>query len=457
MARRSRLLVVDDKPNFLALFRRIARDEFDVLTASDAADALGILGQEQVDVIVSDVKMPGLGGLDLLMQVKTRYPDVEFILMTAFAHVPDAVKAMKAGAFHYLTKPFDPDVALALIREALAKRGSTDPERLADENAERRLIAASSAMQVTLDVIASAAPIDVTVLIRGESGAGKEAVARELHARSERSNGPFIAASCVALPDVLIEAELFGVVEGALAGKPPKDGLFQQASGGVLFLDEITDLSLPTQAKLLRVLQERAVRRVGGAIEEAVNVRIVVASSANVEQRVAEGSFREDLFYRLNVISIRIPALRERREDIRPLTESLLARMSLVSGARSTISAEAVSALENYEWPGNVRQLENVIAHAAVIAAGQELSVAMLPEEVRRETHAREEVDLSALPYREVLAHTRDRSSKEYFVALLKAVQGNVTQAAERAGLERESLHRLLKRYGLRAEDFRTK
>lgn len=454
MAHRPRLLVVDDKPNFLALFRRIAGDELEIFTARDSAEALALLGRERVDVIVSDVKMPGLSGLELLGLVKTRYPDVEVILMTAFGAVPDAVSAIKAGAFHYLTKPFDPDAALALIREAIARRR---PRRdiVAGRDRDSRLIASSPAMQSVLDLVAHTGPMNVVALITGETGTGKELVARELHARSARQARPFAAIDCGALAEAAIDAELFGVVGEGRGDVAAQDGLFQLAAGGTLFLDEIQELTVAVQAKVLRALHDHVVRRVGAGEDEAVDVRILAASSADLPELVAAGRFREDLFYLLNVVTIRLPPLRERREDIAALAEDVLARTPSRQGAPLTFSAEARALLESYDWPGNLRQLENAIARAAAGTRGEEILPDALPAELRRATDATPPVDLSALAYREVLAHSRDVSSKEYFIALLKAVGGNVTQAAERAGVHRESLHRLLKRYGLRAEDYR--
>lgn len=447
MARRPRLLVVDDKPNFLALFRRIAGGELDVLTASDVAEALALLGREHVDVIVSDVKMPGASGFDLLADVKNRYPGVEVILMTAFGAVPDAVTAIKAGAFHYLTKPFDPDEALALIRKALDKHaGAADRPSAPNESV---FIASSPAMQSVLDVIGRTAALDVAVLIIGERGTGRDLVAREIHARSTRSRGPFAAMKCGALAEEATEAELFGAGKAALTPEPAaRSGLLQEASGGTLFLDDVAELPRMLQEKLLRALDD------GTEGSERADVRIIAGASVDAESLVADGRLSEDLLYRLNVVALRLPPLRERTEDIGPLAEAFLAR--LPRGAPLTLSTEARARLEAFDWPGNVRQLENTIARAAAISPGEEIQVDALPAEVQRALVA-SPVDLAALPYREILAQSRDRGSKEYFVALLKAVGGNVTQAAERAGIHRESLHRLLKRYGLRAEDYRPK
>ena len=452
MARRPRLLVVDDKPNFLALFRRIAGGELDVLTASDVAEALALLGRERVDVIVSDVKMPGASGFDLLADVKNRYPDVEVILMTAFGAVPDAVTAIKAGAFHYLTKPFDPDEALALIRKALEKHADA-PDR-PDARKESMLIASSPAMQSVLDVIGRTAPLEIAVLITGEHGTGKDLVAREIHARSTRSSGRFAQIKCGALAEELIEAELFGSVNGAVTPESAaRSGLFQEASRGTLFLDDVAELPRTLQEKVLRALDEGMIRRVGGTDDERVDVRIIAATSIDAESLVAAGRLREDLFYRLNVVTLRLPPLRERTEDIGPLADAFLVRSP--RGDTLRLSGAARDQLEAFDWPGNVRQLENTIARAAALSPGEEISIDALPPEVQRAHVVTSPVDLAVLPYREILSQSRDRGSKEYFVALLKAVGGNVTQAAERAGIHRESLHRLLKRYGLRAEDYR--
>ena len=456
MSRVGRILVVDDKPNFLALFRRIVGDELELLTASDGTEALSCLARNAVDVVVSDVKMPGVDGIELLRQIKLLYPDIEVILMTAFGAVPDAVSAMQSGAYHYLTKPFDPDAALDLIKKAVARRRQSGRPYVAGEP---RIIAASAAMRQVMELVASAARSDATVLITGESGTGKELVAREVHARSSRSSGRFVAVNCGALPESLIEAELFGVVKGAFTGAmATRGGLFHEAARGTLLLDEVAELPLVLQVKLLRAVQQRAVRRVGGVEEEPLDVRIVAATNVDVELAVREGRLREDLFYRLNVVSIRVPSLRERAADIEPLAAELLARASGARGGADLRFAEdAAAAIAAYDWPGNVRQLENAIARAVAVTQGAEVTAEALPDEITRGPKEPPAADLASLQYRDVVAHSRDRSSKEYLVALLTAVRGNVTQAAKRAGLERESLHRLLNRYGLRADDFRGK
>jgi len=450
-----RILVVDDKPNYLALFRRIVGHELELFTASDAAEALSILARHSVDVVVSDIKMPGGDGLQLLHQIKTIYPDTEVILMTAFGAVPDAVKAIRGGAYHYLTKPFDPDDAMAVIREALARRTRSASALAAREP---RLVAASSAMQETIELVARAAATDTTVLITGESGTGKELLARVLHSRSARSTARFVAVRCGALPDAIMEAELFGVADGPpTAPTTTRPGLFQQTSGGTLLLDEIAELPDALQTKLVRALQHRAVRRVGGADDEPIDVRVIAAASSEVEQAMKDGRLREDLYYRLNVVSIRVPALRERREDISALALEFLERANDTRPGAQHFTQDALDALSAYAWPGNVRQLENAVVGAAAVTIGAEIGREALPEEVTRVGSLEASIDLASLPYREVLAVSRHQISKEYLIAVLKAVKGNVTQAADRAGVERESLHRLLKRYGLRADDYRGK
>lgn len=416
-----RLLVVDDKLNFHTLFRRIVGNELELFTAADGSEALKLLAREPVDVVVCDVKMPGMDGLSLLKQIKTLYPDIQVILMTAFAAVPDAVEALKAGAHHYLTKPFDPDDAMDAIRMALGQKKKTG---VANEP-RRRLIAASAAMRAVVERVEQAAATSAPVLLTGETGTGKELIAEELHRRSPRASGPFVVLD---LSGALDETKLVATV--------------RSSAGGTLFLDAITELPVALQLPLVRVLQPRA--------EEPVDVRIVSATTMDAAEAVASGRLREDLYYRLNVVGIHVPPLRDRLDDIAPLALELRPR-------ELRFSDDALAALTAYSWPGNVRQLENAIAHAAAATRGDEIKREALPEEIVNAATAEPEVDLAALSYREVLALSRDRMTRDYLIALLKAVKGNVTQAAERAGVERESVHRLLKRYGLRADDYRSK
>ncbi len=460
--KRGRILVVDDKENFLALFRRLAPPDLEIVCASDGTKALELLAQGPFDVVVSDIRMPGADGMTVLQKIRESGMDVEVILMTAYGTIEDAVRAMKYGAADYLTKPFDPDDAISAIEQALERRRMASQRRpqAAKSIAGPRLLGESEAMKHVFELIDCAAQSDAIVLVTGESGTGKELVARAIHARSPRASRRFVPVNCGALPENLIESELFGHVRGAFTGAVAnKRGLFEEAAGGVLFLDEIGELPLAVQVKLTRALQERAVRRVGGTEEQSIDVRVIAATNIDLARAVEVGRFREDLYYRLHVLSIALPALRERREDIPLLADALLARAVAASGTRPReLSPEAIDALLAYEWPGNVRQLENALARAVAVSTSEVLGADALPAEIRRDANApRSEQPLTSLPYREAIAVERDRATREYLIGLLREVQGNVTAAAERAGIERESFHRLMKRHGVRAEDFRAK
>jgi len=476
----ARVLVVDDKENFTKLFRRILPAErFDVTTAGDGARALALLAAGDFDVVVTDIRMPGADGLAVLAEARARDPDVEVILMTAFATVPAAVEAMRQGAYDYLAKPFEPDEALLIVDRAVERRRLRHQARdlrraLAGFQRIDNLVARSPAMAPVLGLIPRAAASVATVLITGESGTGKEVVARAIHTSGERSGARFVAVNCGALPEPLLESELFGHVKGSFTGATMDHrGLFEEAEGGTLFLDEIAELPTSMQVKLNRALQERTVRRVGASSERAVDVRIIAATNVDLRARVAAGQFREDLFYRINVLHLTLPPLRERTEDIPALAAFLLDRHGArrdrrpqpsvsegVAGGRGLqgFTPEALSALVQYRWPGNVRELENAVERAVAVTDGPRIELEALPDEVAavlrpRLTRGTE----TMLTYREVVDLARDRASREYLIALMRELGGNVTEAARRAGMERESLHRLLKRYGVRSEDFKAK
>jgi two-component system response regulator AtoC len=466
MAAPMRVLVVDDKENFLRLFERILAGGYAVTTASDGARALALLATEPFDVVVTDLRMPGAGGFEVLKAVKARAPTTEVIMMTGYATVADAVQAMRMGAYDYLEKPFDPDAAARVVAHAAERK------RLRDETATLRrqlegassfhnLLGRSPAMLEIYRLLERAAGLDITVLLGGETGTGKELAARAIHYHSRRKERRFVAVNCGALPPELVESELFGHAKGAFTGAAgARAGLFEEASGGTLFLDEVGELPLPAQVKLLRALQEREIRRVGDTVPIPVDVRVVAASHRDLKAEAAAGRFREDLFYRLAVFPVRLPALRERAEDIPLLAEHLLEKHA--RAARREVSGfepEAVQALLAHRWPGNVRELENAVERALAVSTGPTIRAADLPPEVTAPSGldggGAGPEGLTALPYREAVEQARDRSSRDYLVALLTEFQGNVTRAAERAGLERESLHRLLKRHGLRSEDFK--
>ncbi|MEJ7598388.1 MAG: sigma-54 dependent transcriptional regulator [Kofleriaceae bacterium] len=461
---KARVLVCDDKENFTKLFRRILpEDRYDVTTAEDGARALALVAAGDFDVIVTDIRMPNADGLAVLREARSRDPDAEVILMTAYATVPAAVDAIREGAYDYLPKPFEPDEALLVVDRALERRRLRQQARdlrRALEGIHRidNLVARSPAMASAVALVQRAASTEATVLLTGESGTGKEVVARAIHNTGDRRTAKFIAVNCGAIPENLIESELFGHTKGSFTGATYEHrGLFEEANGGTIFLDEIADLPLSMQVKLNRILQERKVRRVGASEEHAVNVRIVAATNVDLKARIAGGQFREDLYYRINVLHIELPPLRARREDIPAIAAFLLERHGAKREERPEgFTEEALSALVQYQWPGNVRELENAIERALAVTDGPRIELEALPSEVAavlrpRATHGTE----MHLSYREVVDLARDRASREYLITLMRELGGNVTEAARRAGMERESLHRLLKRYGVRSEDFK--
>ncbi|HET8724534.1 MAG TPA: sigma-54 dependent transcriptional regulator [Anaeromyxobacteraceae bacterium] len=458
-----RVLVVDDKENILKLFEKILAEGNEVTTASDGARALELLATGDFDVVVTDIRMPGAGGFDVLEAVKARSPSTEVVMMTGYATVGDAVRAMKLGAYDYLEKPFDPDAAALTVARAAERR------RLRDEAASLRrelsgvhsfhsMVGKSPAMREVYRRLEQAAALDITVLLGGETGTGKELAARAVHHQSSRKAGRFVPVNCGALPPDLVESELFGHARGAFTGAVgARVGLFAEADRGTIFLDEIGELPLPTQVKLNRVLQEREVRRVGDSAPTRVDVRVIAASHRDLRAEVQAGRFREDLFYRLNVFPVRLPPLRERLEDLPLLAAHFLEKHARAMGREITgIDPEALRLLAAWPWPGNVRELENAVARAVAIAPGPTLLPRDLPPELAAPgTASPPGTVLATLPYREALDQAQDRVSRDYLVALLTEFQGNVTRAAARAGVERESLHRLLKRHGLRSDDFK--
>ncbi len=461
---KARVLVCDDKENFTKLFRRILpEDRFDVVTAEDGTRALGLVAAGDFDVIVTDIRMPGADGLAVLREARSRDADAEVILMTAYASVPAAVDAIRQGAYDYLAKPFEPDEALLVVERALERRRLRQQARdlrraLAGVKQIDNLVARSLAMASAVALVQRAAATEATVLITGESGTGKEVVARAIHNTCDRREGRFVAINCAAIPESLIESELFGHTRGSFTGATSDHrGLFEDARGGTILLDEIADLPLAMQVKLNRVLQERKVRRVGATEELPIDVRVIAATNVDLKASVAAGRFREDLYYRIKVLHIALPPLRERREDIPALAAFLLERHRTRRDEQlEGFTEEALSALVAYAWPGNVRELENAIERALAVTDGPRIELEALPSEVGavlrpRATHGTE----THLSYREVVDLARDRASREYLITLMTELGGNVTEASRRAGMERETLHRLLKKYGVRSDDFK--
>jgi two-component system response regulator HydG len=455
------VLVVDDKANMLALLSKVLGKSARVVTAKGVRSALAVLERESVATVVCDLRMADGDGLEVLRSVRSRWPGVPFILMTAYASVPTAVQAMREGAYDYITKPFDPDELQAIVARALSKAAVLGNAQ--DDDADRfgPLIGRAPAMRAVYQMIERVGPTDATVLILGETGTGKELVARAVHERSSRAALRPVAVNCSAIPRSLIESELFGHVRGSFTGAvSDRAGLFEEATGSTLFLDEIGELRPTVQAKLTRVLEERAVRRIGEARERKIDVRVIAATHRDLRAMVRAGSFREDFWFRLNVCVIELPPLRERVLDIPLLAQRFLAeRAPQARSNASGFAADAMAALSAYRWPGNVRELRSAVERAAIVEDGTEIQLSSLPEEIRRVSPLRltsaSDVDLAQLSYRDAVDASREETNRRYLEAVLRRFNGDVAAAAEHAGMERESFYRLLRRCGLSAEQFR--
>jgi two-component system response regulator HydG len=442
------LLVADDDPGLReSLQRTLTRAGYQVVLAPDGRAALEQIQGGGLDLILSDLRMPGLTGIELLRAAKTLAPDVDVILLTAFGTIEEAVNAMKDGAYDFITKPFRGEQLLKVVGKALERRSLIEQNRalqkqLEDLRSKGAMIGGSPAFRRMMTLVEQVADSSATVLIRGESGAGKEGVARAIHERSARRNKPFVAVNCAALPETLLESELFGYEKGAFTGAGVrKEGRFELADSGTLFLDEVADLSPLTQPKILRVLQEGEFERHGGTRTQRVDVRLVTATNQDLAQMVREKRFREDLYYRLNVITITVPPLRERREDIRLLAQHFLRVYSAKNNRRlDGFTDDAVRRLEGYAWPGNVRELENVIERGVVLAKGSLMDVTDLSEEIAGATPLPEGVLTVRIgtPLSEIEARLLD--------ATLQVTGGNKTLAAKLLGIDVRTVSRKLER-----------
>lgn len=456
------VLVVDDKKNMLSLMKKVLRGDARVLTAERGADALKVLEAESVDVVLCDLRMPDMDGIEVLKLSKRVHPQVEFILMTAYASVATAVESLRLGAYDYLIKPFDPQAARAVVLRAMGRAAASMPGRHAvDASAEvlPDMLARSEKMRELGQLVERIAASDATVLLLGETGTGKERVARALHRLSHRSSGRFVAVNCAAIPAELLESELFGYVKGSFTGaNKDRAGLFEEAHKGTLFLDEIGEMRLSLQAKLTRALEERAIRRLGEASERHVDVRLIAATHRDIEAMVANRSFREDLWYRLNVAVVRIPPLRDRSEDVELLaTHFLRERPPMRDTKLFGFTPAALAAMERYPWPGNVRQLQAAVERASVVCTGDRIDVGDLPPEIAKPEGA-DNVDpaLSKLSWSEAQERGRREVARHYLGEVLRMHDGHVGEAAAHAGVERESFYRLLRRYGIQPDEHRT-
>ena len=385
----ARILLVDDEPSILSVLSTVLQAEnYEVVSASNGQKALDLLLSEDFDLIISDIRMTPLDGLEILKAVHKERPQTSVIMLTAYGSIETAIEALKLGAFDYVTKPFKVDELLITVQRALQYRNAITENADLKEKLQTRyqfenIIAESSAMKHVCDMIRRVAPTDTTVLINGPSGTGKELVAKAMHAHSKRADKDFLPVNCAALPEPLLESEMFGHVKGAFTGAASdKTGLFEAAHGGTIFLDEIGSMPMSIQGKLLRVLQEREIRRVGSNKTVSVDARVLAATNLPLENLIEEGKFREDLFYRLSVIPITIPPLKERTEDILPLVYHVIRKETPEGAEYPTITPEVCAILENYGWPGNVRELENAIKHAITFAHDNRITSEVLPPKI---------------------------------------------------------------------------
>jgi two-component system response regulator AtoC len=450
-----RILIADDDDALRESLELVLSAEgYEVLAAPDGASALALVESQAVDVALCDVRMPGMDGLELLPQLVRKLPGVPVILMSAYGSADLAVEAMRRGAYDYVAKPFQPAEVLLTLRKARERERLRRANQLLQRDVQRAvgdrpIVAASPAMIQVLELVERAAEYKATVLLQGESGTGKEVLARALHAQSPRRDEAFVAVNCAAIPEALLESELFGHAKGAFTGADrARRGLFAEADGGTLFLDEIGELPMALQAKLLRVLQEEEVRPVGESKARRVDVRVLAATARDLEVEVAAGRFREDLFYRLDVVRVKVPPLRERREDVPLLVDHFLGRTrQLLGKAVRSIDDDALDRLMSYAWPGNVRELENVLERAAILARSDRLTLADLPPNLQAVQADRRGPgrDLS-------LRRARRALEARLIVEALEATGGNRTHAARLLGISHRALLYKLKEYGLQMQ-----
>ncbi len=451
------VLIVDDERNYPPILSAVLEEEgFETLTANSGQEALNILENSDVDIVLTDMKMPAMDGIELLERVKESDPDIPVIMMTAYGTVEKAVEAMQKGAYSYLLKPFDNDRLILYVNKAnLMFQVVKENRRLKDavklQYGFGNIIGKSKGMQEVFETIRKVAPSNATVLVEGASGTGKELVAKSIHFNSLRRDKPFIAVSCSALAETLLESELFGHEKGAFTGAvTTKKGRFELADGGTLFLDEIGELSQNLQVKLLRVLQEKVFERVGGVKPISADIRIITATNKNLKQEVANGRFRDDLFFRLNVVAIVLPPLRQRSEDIRLLTNHFIEKYADEHTTGTTVTGvdrEVGRLFYDYSWPGNIRELENVIERAMILCSGETITVSDLPKEFK------ETVDnilhLEEIPANANLNETLDIIEKKMVERALKLTNYVQAQAAELLGIGKSGLNWKIKKFNL--------
>jgi DNA-binding NtrC family response regulator len=450
MQKSERILIVDDEKVALKNLEHVMKKEgYEVVGTQSGQNALRILEEQKFDVVLTDLKMEKVDGMEILRRCHELYPDIEVVMITGYATLESAVESMKHGAFYYIAKPFRLDEVRKVVSEAAEKVRLKRENRQLREQIESyqgkvKIITQDARMQKLLDTARQVAPTDCNVIITGESGTGKELFARYLHLHSKRSQGPFFAMNCGAFAEELLGNELFGHEKGAFTGAAAmKKGLVEMASGGTLFLDEITEMSPSMQVKLLRVIQEREVLRLGATEPISVDVRFIAASNRDLQDAMKSGSFRQDLYFRLNVVSLHIPPLAERKDDIPLLSYYFLKKYSaLMNKEVSEISQEVIDLIMNYDFPGNVRELENIIERGIALSNGKTIEVGHLPEDLR-------ELNIRTFRKREGKMPSLEEQELSYIQWVLREVGGNKTLASQILGIDRVSLWRKLKKFGL--------
>ncbi|GAP74047.1 Transcriptional regulatory protein QseF [Pseudoalteromonas sp. THAF3] len=444
MSTKSKVLLVDDDESLLKLLTiRLLANNYEVSTANCASDALSELQQQHFDVLLTDLRMDDIDGMQLAEQVQQLYPTMPVVMMTAHGSIPDAVKATKQGVFAFLTKPIDKDELIDTLAKAVRLHGHSQGQ----QSNHHGIVTRSATMHHLLEQVRMVGAADVNVLISGASGTGKELLAKAVHENSNVSDGPFVAINCGAVPAELLESQLFGHKKGAFTGATTDHvGLFSQAEGGTLFLDEIGDMPLNLQVKLLRVLQEKTIRPVGHSEEIPVNVRVVSATHKDLPTAISENTFREDLYYRLNVVNLRLPALNERREDISLLAhyfcEQIAARQEQ---AVKRFSDDAMDLLLRHDWPGNIRQLQNVVEQVVALSPSELISAKQVALALQCEMESSSPIALN---------EAKKQFEREYLIRVLKMVDGNVAQAAKLAKRNRSDFYKLIKKHDIDAEQF---
>jgi DNA-binding NtrC family response regulator len=460
------ILIIDDQPDMLQLLARTLGPDLDarITTAPSADKALGLLDQERFDLVLTDIRMPGMDGLELLERIKENRPDQTVVVMTAHGSIDMVIHAMKHGAYDFITKPFDHDALVLSLTKALERSRLLRENRMLHRSCfspalNRDLVGESPAMKKVFETIAMVAATDVTVLITGESGTGKNVVGRAIHAMSDRKDGPFVTVNCPTVPETILESELFGYAKGAFThATRNKAGLFQEAEGGTIFLDEIGEISPSIQTKLLRVLQDKEIKPLGDNRVISVNTRIIASTNQDLPELIRKGTFREDFYYRLNVLPIVMPSLRERVRDIPLIANHLLEKHCVkLKKPLTPISPALMDALIRQPWEGNIRELENVIIRAILYAQGPMITPedAGLSENAKGGTGAAAMADLGDLCYKDAKEQVLQDFNRQFVGQKLRECHGNITQAARQMGLERQALQQIMKRFDIQADDFR--